>query len=59
MTVPTLTAPNEGLAEQVQTLHQTLGGIGYWLIGLHTAAALFHHHVLKNATLRRMLPGNL
>ena len=59
LALPPLTAPNEGLTEQVQTLHQTLGGIGYWLIGLHTAAALFHHHVLKNATLRRMLPGNL
>ena len=56
LALPPLTAPNEGLAERVQTLHQTLGGAGYWLIGLHALAAVFHHHVLKDGTLRRMLP---
>jgi cytochrome b561 len=29
--------------------------VGYWLIGLHAAAALFHHYVLRDDTLRRML----
>ena len=24
--------------------------------GLHAAAALFHHYILRDATLRRMLP---
>ena len=31
--------------------------IGYWLVGLHAAAALFHHYVMRDATMRRMLPG--
>lgn len=57
LSLPPLVAPNEGLAEQVEELHETLGVAGYWLIGLHTAAALFHHYGLRDATLRRMLPG--
>jgi cytochrome b561 len=30
--------------------------VGYFLLGLHAAAALFHHYVLKDNTLVRMLP---
>jgi cytochrome b561 len=33
-----------------------IGTLGYFLIGLHTAAALFHHYVSKDNTLVRMLP---
>ncbi|MDP3371069.1 MAG: cytochrome b/b6 domain-containing protein [Brevundimonas sp.] len=58
LALPPRVAPDEGLADQVQTLHQTLGGVGYWLIGLHAAAALFHHHVLRDASPPRMLPGS-
>lgn len=55
LALPPLVGPNEGLAEQVEELHTTLGVAGYWLIGLHAAAALFHHYVLGDPTLRRML----
>lgn len=57
LTLPPLVAANEGLAERVEDLHQTVGVLGYWLIGLHAAASLFHHYVLRDGTLRRMLPG--
>lgn len=57
LTLPPLVAPNEGLAERVEEVHETLGVAGYWLIGLHAAASLFHHYVLRDGTLRRMLPG--
>lgn len=57
LVLPPLTTPNPALAERVEELHQTLGGLGYWLIGLHTAAALFHHYILRDESLRRMLPG--
>ncbi len=30
--------------------------IGYALIALHAAAAIYHHHVLKDNTLTNMLP---
>lgn len=52
--LPPLTGPNEGLAEQVGEIHEALGTVGYWLVGLHAAAALFHHYILRDGTLRRM-----
>jgi cytochrome b561 len=55
--LPPLTAPNKALAGQIKELHETFGTVGYFLIGLHALAALFHHYVVKDNTLRRMLPG--
>lgn len=55
--LPPLVAPNEGLAKQVEELHELGGTIGYWLIGFHALAALFHHYVLKDSVLLRMMPG--
>lgn len=52
--LPPLTGPNEALAEQAGEIHETLGTVGYWLVGLHAAAALFHHYVLRDGTVRRM-----
>jgi cytochrome b561 len=57
LTLPPLVAPDETLAGRVEDLHTTVGAVGYWLIGLHAAASLFHHYVLRDGTLRRMLPG--
>lgn len=54
--LPPLTGVNEALAEQVEELHEAGGTIGYFLLGLHAAAALFHHYVIKDSTLVRMLP---
>lgn len=54
--LPALVAPNETLAEQLEEVHEIIGTLGYWLIGLHATAALFHHYVLRDETLRRMLP---
>lgn len=36
--------------------HTTLGDALIWLAGLHAAAGLAHHYVLRDATLTRMLP---
>ena len=44
-------------AKQIKTLHKTLSVLGYWLVGLHAAAALLHHYVMKDNTLLRMMPG--
>lgn len=55
--LPALIVPNKALAGQVKELHETIGTIGYFLIGIHAAAALFHHYVMKDNTLRRMLPS--
>lgn len=54
--LPALLNENEALAETVKEVHETGATIGYFLIGLHAAAALYHHYVLRDDTLRRMLP---
>ena len=55
--LPALTAENDALAGQVEELHVLGGTVGYWLIGLHAAASLFHHYVLKDRLFFRMLPS--
>jgi cytochrome b561 len=52
--LPALIAPDEALAKQIKSLHALAGNIGYGLIGLHVAAALFHQLVLKDRLLQRM-----
>jgi cytochrome b561 len=49
-----LIAPDEALAKQIKATHALAGNIGYGLIGLHVAAALFHQMVLKDRLLERM-----
>jgi len=38
-------------------VHQFLGDAIMWLAGLHSAAALYHHFMLKDGVLATMLPG--
>lgn len=54
--LPALTGRNEALAERVEELHELGGTIGYWLIGVHAVAALFHQYVLRDRAISRMLP---
>lgn len=54
--LPALVGENEDLAEWFEALHELLGTTGYFLIGLHTVAALYHHHFVHDNTLTRMLP---
>lgn len=56
LSLPPLIGQDKDLAHQLEDLHKTIGEAGYWLIGLHALAAVFHHYVLKDGTLRRMLP---
>ncbi len=52
--LPALIAPDESLSKQIKPLHALAGNIGYGLIGLHVAAAVFHQLVLKDRLLQRM-----
>lgn len=54
--LPALTTADPGFADTVKELHEAIGTFGYALIGLHTVAAIFHHHVVRDNTLLRMLP---
>ena len=44
-------------ARWFKDLHETGATVGYVLVGLHAAAALFHHYVQRDNTVLRMLPG--
>ena len=55
--LPALIGANKGLASQIKEIHEFLGTAGYYLIGLHAAAALYHHYIMRDNTLTRMLPG--
>jgi len=39
----------------LKTAHELLGNVFYWVIGLHALAAIGHHVVFKDRTLRRMI----
>lgn len=45
------------LAKPLKSLHEWLGTLGYWLIGLHAAAGIYHHYWVRDNTLVRMWPG--
>lgn len=53
--LPHLVGTNPGVAASVEGWHELGGTIGYWLIGLHAAAALFHHYILRDMLMARML----
>lgn len=56
LTLPALVVPDKVLATSLKEVHETIGTLGYYLIGLHAVASLFHHYIARDNTLRRMLP---
>ena len=55
--LPALINASKFVAEWAKEIHEAGSALGYFLIGGHAAAALFHHYVVRDNTLRRMLPG--
>ncbi|MCD6707148.1 MAG: cytochrome b [Thiobacillus sp.] len=55
--LPALIGENKALAKQIKEVHEFVGTTGYFLIGLHTVAALYHHYIKHDNTLTRMLSG--
>ena len=53
--VPALLPQDKALAAQLEELHGSIGEFFYWVIGLHVLAALYHHWLRRDDTLRRML----
>jgi cytochrome b561 len=52
--IPALVGPEQVFKNQVKEIHETLATAFYLVIGLHEMAALFHHYMLGDNTLRRM-----
>lgn len=53
--LPVLTSRNRDLAETLQSFHTTAGWVLLALIAIHVAAALWHHWMIGDNTLRAML----
>ena len=57
MELPPLIAENKALAKEIEGWHVLFAQVGYWLIGLHALAGIFHHYVMRDNTALRMMPG--
>lgn len=55
--LPALLAPDPDLAHTLEEIHEIGATVGYVLIALHVAAAIYHHYLRRDDTLKRMLPG--
>lgn len=53
---PALMGKNDGLHEALEEVHEVLFYVLLAVAVVHIAAALYHHFVLKDGVLRRMLP---
>lgn len=56
--LPALIDPMREVGKNIEELHEAIAKAGYALIGLHAVAALWHHHVMKDDTLKRMVGRN-
>ncbi len=54
--MPYAAEANFDVVDVVKDYHILLAKLGYWVIGLHTLAALLHHYFWKDNTLLRMVP---
>ncbi|MEO7885334.1 MAG: cytochrome b [Polaromonas sp.] len=55
--LPALMGENKDAAGWIKDIHEAGATAGYFLVGLHALAALYHHYLLRDNTLARMLPG--
>ena len=44
------------LGRSLAEVHTTLGNVIIWVAGLHAAAAIYHHFILRDRVLKTMLP---
>ncbi len=54
--MPYASDANFDLVDTLKEYHVLLANTGYFVIGLHAAAALAHHYYFKDNTLLRMMP---
>ena len=53
--LPPMIVPGEGAEDLLEEAHETLGNAFYAVIAVHAIAALWHHFIRRDTTLRRML----
>lgn len=57
--IPPMTPESLAVGKKVSELHTILGDAVVWVAGLHAAAALFHHFMLRDVVLTSMLPRRM
>jgi cytochrome b561 len=57
--IPQMVPGDRALAHQIGDWHALAANALLIVAGVHAAAALFHHYILRDETLRRMLPWHL
>jgi cytochrome b561 len=55
--LPQFIGVDRALRGNIKEVHEALGNAVYFIVGLHALAALFHHYLMKDGALRRMLPA--
>jgi cytochrome b561 len=55
--LPALASASASVADWAGQAHELIADAGYFLVGLHAVAALYHHYILRDDTLKRMLPS--
>lgn len=50
-------AEHHPVGSAIASIHGWLGDAILWVAGVHAAAALYHHFILRDGVLRSMLPG--
>jgi cytochrome b561 len=55
--LPALMSKSESAAKWLKEIHEAFATTGYFIIGLHAAAALYHHYVRRDNTLKLMWIG--
>jgi cytochrome b561 len=56
LSLPPLIGADKDLSHSLEEMHEFIGNALYFVIGAHTLAALVHHYLHKDDTLKRMLP---
>jgi cytochrome b561 len=57
--IPQMVPGDRALAHQIGDWHALAANALLIVAGVHAAAALFHHYILRDETLRRMLPWGM
>lgn len=55
--LPQFPAENRPLADGIFKVHMFLGDVAAALVAIHIGASLYHHYIVKDSILSRMLPG--
>ncbi|TQI80579.1 cytochrome b561 [Serratia fonticola] len=54
--MPVANVENSVMQHNLKEIHEVIANVGYFIVGLHAAAAIFHHYIMRDNTLVRMLP---